>query len=202
MPRDGFVNALSVDRAGGVWIGTDAGLARLDPLTGAVTTYVSADGLQSNEFNFGAAFADGNGRLHFGGVNGLTSFRPEAIGANLRPPPVVVDPVRVKRVVDNLLGNAVKYTYPGGSVRLELRVLDGEVVTSVHDTGQGLDENDLAQVFHSFRTLSAQPTGGETSTGLGLAIARGIVEMRGGRIWVQSEKGRSATFSFALPIAR
>ena len=115
-------------------------------------------------------------------------------------PKVMADPIRLAEVVDNLLSNAIKYTFPGGWVRLSCSVRDGEVVISVQDSGQGLSTDDLEQVFRSFKRLSAQPTAGESSKGLGLAIAKTIVEMHQGRIWVESDKGRGSTFSFSLPV--
>lgn len=116
-------------------------------------------------------------------------------------PEVLGDPIRLGQVVDNLLNNALKYTHPGGTVRLRCRTEQRDVITSVRDTGQGLSDKDLRQVFRSFRRLSAIPTAGESSTGLGLAIAKGIVEAHGGRIWVESEQGMGAAFFFSLPAA-
>ncbi|MGV8039942.1 MAG: ATP-binding protein [Thermoanaerobaculaceae bacterium] len=114
---------------------------------------------------------------------------------------VTADGVRIGQVVDNLISNALKFTPGGGSVLVGCRTHGSEVVAFVRDTGLGLGSEDLRQVFRSFKRLSATPTGGEPSTGLGLAIAKGIVEAHGGRIWVESEKGKGSTFYFALPAA-
>ncbi|MCD4751267.1 MAG: hypothetical protein K8R59_18005 [Thermoanaerobaculales bacterium] len=117
-------------------------------------------------------------------------------------PDVLADRARVLEVMDNLISNAVKYTFPGGEVRIFCETIDSEVITHVQDTGQGLSEQDLKLAFGSFKKLSARPTGGETSTGLGLAIAKKIVEQHGGRIWVKSEKDIGSTFSFSLPTSK
>jgi len=114
-------------------------------------------------------------------------------------PPVNADTVRIGEVLDNLVSNAIKYTQPGGAVRVSCERRDGDIVTHVEDNGQGLGEEDLREIFKTFKKLSARPTGGETSTGLGLAIVKRIVEIHGGSIWVTSEKGKGARFSFALP---
>jgi two-component system, sensor histidine kinase and response regulator len=104
-------------------------------------------------------------------------------------------------VMANLLSNAIKYSHPGGRVRIACEARPGEVVTHVKDTGQGLTPQDLEAIFKRFGKLSARPTGGESSTGLGLAIVKKIVELHGGRIWVESERGKGSTFSFSLPVA-
>lgn len=117
-------------------------------------------------------------------------------------PAVHADRNRVIEIMANLLSNAVKYTHQGGRVQVRCEARNGEVVTHVEDTGQGLTPEDLAVMFKRFGKLSARPTGGEPSTGLGLAIVKKIVELHGGRIWVSSERGRGSTFSFSLPVAR
>lgn len=124
-----------------------------------------------------------------------------AIEPGRQPLVARADAVRISQVVDNLISNALKFTVGGGSVLVGCRAHGNEMVAFVRDTGQGLGPEDLRQVFRSFKRLSAAPTGGEPSTGLGLAIAKGIVEAHGGRIWVESEKGEGSTFYFALPAA-
>lgn len=116
-------------------------------------------------------------------------------------PPVQADRNRVIEVMANLLSNAVKYTHAGGRVRIGCEQRNGEAITHVEDTGQGLTPEDLAVMFKRFGKLSARPTAGEPSTGLGLAIVKKIVELHGGRIWVTSERGKGSTFSFSLPVA-
>ncbi len=115
-------------------------------------------------------------------------------------PEIEMDVMKISAVVDNLLTNAIKFTHADGWVRVYFESNDREIITHVEDTGQGLSEHDMQTVFSSFNKLSARPTAGESSTGLGLAIVKKIVEMHGGKVWVNSQKDKGSTFSFSLPI--
>lgn len=112
---------------------------------------------------------------------------------------VEADPPRVAEILDNLISNAVKYTHPGGLIRIFFEVRDGFLITNVQDSGQGMTEQDITQAFRAFSKLSARPTGGESSTGLGLAIVKKLVRVHGGEVWVHSTQGEGSCFSFSLP---
>lgn len=114
-------------------------------------------------------------------------------------PTLAVDRERINEVLDNLISNAIKYTYPGGWVKVWYQRDGEQVIVHVSDNGQGIPETEQGQVFDSFRKISSQPTGGESSCGLGLSIARKLVELHGGRIWLTSAPGEGATFSFSVP---
>ncbi|VXC55015.1 Two-component sensor histidine kinase [Nocardioides sp. AX2bis] len=113
---------------------------------------------------------------------------------------VVLDPHRVRQVVENLVGNAVKYTDSGGRVDVVLDLRDHEAVLSVADTGIGIEAGDVAQLFTPF--FRADPARRRISPGLGLGlgIARSIVLAHGGRLEVHSEPGRGSTFVATLPV--
>ena len=113
---------------------------------------------------------------------------------------VHVDRHRIAEVVDNLLTNAVKYTHRGGHVRLHCQRNDDTMTIHVQDNGQGLPADEVDDAFTG-RKLTPQPTGGEKSTGLGLVIVKKIVDLHGGRVWVESEAGKGSTFSFSVPRA-
>jgi two-component system CheB/CheR fusion protein len=116
---------------------------------------------------------------------------------------VEADGLRLRQVLDNLVSNAIKYCPPSTRILVRLRETEQETAVSVIDEGPGLTEEDLGKVFGEFCRLSAKPTGGEESHGLGLAIARRIVEAHGGRIWAQNRADRSgAHFGFAIPRTR
>ncbi len=117
-------------------------------------------------------------------------------------PNVMADRLRISSVVDNLISNAVKYTHAGGSIKIFGVAHGSEITIHVQDTGQGLTPEDLEKVFTTFTKLSAKPTADETSTGLGLAIVKKIVEIHGGRVWVESKQGKGSTFSFSLPVGK
>jgi signal transduction histidine kinase len=120
---------------------------------------------------------------------------------DMTPLPVMAfDPDLVARLLDNLLSNAVKFSPPKSLVRLSLRMAVGEVVIRVRDQGPGILPDERHRLFKPFERLSAQPTAGEKSLGLGLAIAEGIVAAHGGRIWAESEPGQGAAFCFTLPL--
>jgi signal transduction histidine kinase len=110
---------------------------------------------------------------------------------------LLVDRERVLQVLSNLIGNALKFTPPGGDVILSIERQGGMVRFQVRDTGPGINADNLARVFERFWT----ETPGKKGTGLGLFIAKGIVEAHGGRIWVESELGHGTRFFFTLPIA-
>ena len=113
-------------------------------------------------------------------------------------PAVRVDCDRVQQVVCNLVGNAMKFTPPGGRITIAARAESDEVVVSVKDTGAGMSEEDLDRIFEPY--WQAQRTA-SLGAGLGLKIAKGIVEAHGGRIWVESALGEGTTFHFTLPVA-
>lgn len=106
---------------------------------------------------------------------------------------------RMRDAIDNLVSNAIKYSPPGGTISITVEPRGGEALLSVRDTGPGLMPEDRARLFGRFQRLSARPTGGEASTGLGLSIARKIVELHGGAINADSEgPGRGSTFTITL----
>jgi signal transduction histidine kinase len=114
----------------------------------------------------------------------------------------VADPFRLRQVLDNLISNAVKYSPPGSTVRVVAhRKSDGWEIRVI-DQGPGLSPADQARLFRYFERLSAQPTGGEKSSGLGLAISQRIVHAHGGEIGVVSDEGKGAEFWFSLPDRR
>jgi len=122
---------------------------------------------------------------------------------------VLGDRERLKKVIDNLLSNAVKFSKRTGKVVIEVRGImsqkagsGGSIMVSVSDTGCGISKTELSNIFNKFRKLS--PDDGTVmdelkGPGLGLAIAKGIVEAHGGRIWVESEVGKGSKFIFTLP---
>jgi PAS domain S-box-containing protein len=113
-------------------------------------------------------------------------------------PLVDVDPDRIVQVLSNLIGNAIKYTQPGGDVRV-LATADQDVVrVSVVDTGVGIAEHELPRVFDRFWQSKRTNRSG---AGLGLAIARGIVRAHGGRIWIESVVGKGTRVHFTVPRA-
>jgi two-component system, sensor histidine kinase and response regulator len=112
---------------------------------------------------------------------------------------VLADSIVLAQVIENLVSNAVKYSPPGKNifVRLEKHAQGARV--EVQDEGPGLSAEDQKKLFGKFARLSAKPTGGEHSTGLGLSIVKKMVEAMNGKVWCESELGRGATFIVELP---
>ena len=107
---------------------------------------------------------------------------------------------KIEQLLNNLISNAIKYSYPNTEIHIEVEKEGGFVLTKVIDQGQGIPEDELPNIFKAFQTASTKPTAGEKSTGLGLAIAEKIVKGHQGEIWVESKVGTGSTFYFKLPI--
>jgi Signal transduction histidine kinase len=104
---------------------------------------------------------------------------------NVVAPPnhvAMCDADRIREAIDNLVSNAVKYSPIGGAIDLLVARQDDGIVVEVRDQGAGLSPEDISRLFGRFQRLSAKPTAGETSTGLGLSIVKRIVDLHGGRI--------------------
>ncbi|WBL78633.1 DUF3369 domain-containing protein [Bradyrhizobium xenonodulans] len=110
------------------------------------------------------------------------------------------DTDRIREAIDNLISNAIKYSPIGGKIGVAVAHEGGETIVRVSDEGAGLSPEDLGRLFGRFQRLSAKPTAGESSTGLGLSIVKRIIDMHGGEVTAESEgPGKGSTFTITLP---
>jgi two-component system sensor histidine kinase SaeS len=116
-------------------------------------------------------------------------------------PEIAFDSHQIQRVLNNLVGNAIRYTPPGGSIRLLAQPEADRVVVRVEDNGEGISAADQAKIFEPFYRGERSRGREHGGTGLGLAIAQRLVEAHQGRIWVQSREGQGSTFIFELPVS-
>lgn len=112
---------------------------------------------------------------------------------------ITIDAVALRRIMDNLISNAIKFSLPGKSIFVRILSVDQAVYISVQDQGPGISKSDQQKLFRKFQKLSARPTAGESSTGLGLAIVKSLVEQIKGEINVNSELGKGTEFVIRLP---
>ena len=110
--------------------------------------------------------------------------------------------VQLSQVLINLISNAIKFSHAKTSVEVTADILDGQVVIKVTDQGQGIPESEQSKVFDAFTKTSVRSTAGEGSTGLGLNIAKKLIESHGGKIWLTSKKGKGSTFAFSIPLVQ
>ncbi|HYF75921.1 MAG TPA: ATP-binding protein, partial [Symbiobacteriaceae bacterium] len=139
-----------------------------------------------------------------------SAFRAAAAGKGIdfqvdttgQPPTIDADPDRIKQVLLNLLGNALRHTPPGGAVQLEVSSTATEVCFAVIDTGEGINPADLPHLFDRFYRGDKSRSRSGGGSGLGLAIAKGIAESHGGTVTVASTPGQGSRFTLSLPIMK
>jgi signal transduction histidine kinase len=139
--------------------------------------------------------------------NVFSAVEPLASGKNLNfkvdappdMPPGRGDERRLTQVILNLVGNAIKFT-DTGEVVIKASATNGSFTVAVRDTGPGISQADQGKIFEEFQQADSSATKKKGGTGLGLSISRRIVEMHGGKLWVESEIGKGSVFSFTLPV--
>lgn len=114
-------------------------------------------------------------------------------------PALRANPIRIRQLLDNLVGNAIKYTNEGGQVNVSINVQDGQIILEIKDTGPGIPKSEQTKIFDKFYRATNVPDGSQ-GTGLGLAIVKSIVESQHGRIWVESTLGEGSLFFVVLPL--
>jgi signal transduction histidine kinase len=137
----------------------------------------------------------------YGAVESLATSKNLALKVELPKdlPTAHGDERRLTQVLLNLVGNAIKFT-DKGEVGIRTSTANGTFTIAVHDTGPGIAEQDQGKIFEEFQQADSSITKQKGGTGLGLAIAKRIIEMHGGRLWVESELGRGSTFFFTVPV--
>lgn len=115
---------------------------------------------------------------------------------------VKVDKMRITEVISNLLNNAISYTKNGGQITVSVHQEGDQVITSIQDTGEGINPSDLPHLFTKFFRAWSTLKMSNRGTGLGLYISKSIIDKHNGHIWVQSTLGKGSTFSFSLPLAQ
>jgi two-component system, OmpR family, phosphate regulon sensor histidine kinase PhoR len=115
--------------------------------------------------------------------------------------PMRGNPIRLRQMLDNLVGNAIKYTPDGGDITTEMEVQSEQIILRITDTGPGIPPADQPHIFEKFYRAGNVPKG-VGGSGLGLAIVKSIVDSHKGRIWVESSLGRGSTFTVVLPLTQ
>lgn len=119
------------------------------------------------------------------------------IGESLEP--LRANPIRIRQMIDNLIGNAIKYSPPGSEIKVSVSMQDKQIILRVSDSGPGIPPDEQSRVFEKFFRASNRP-GNVEGSGLGLAIVKSIVESHQGRVWVESKLGSGSTFIVLLPV--
>jgi signal transduction histidine kinase len=138
-------------------------------------------------------------------ATGLVADKPIELVSDVPDdlPEITADRIRVRQVLLNLISNAAKFTEEG-QIAISARVIESEpqteVLIAVTDTGIGIADEDMAKLFEPFSQVDPSPTRKSGGSGLGLSIARHLVELHGGRIWAESTLGEGSTFAFTLPL--
>ena len=109
------------------------------------------------------------------------------------------DKPKIIQVLNNLISNAVKFTYEGGKVKITIKEMEDDAEISIQDTGIGIPSEQIPKLFQKFTSFTNVGTKGEKGTGLGLAICKNFIEAHGGKLWVNSILGKGTTFYFTLP---
>ena len=136
----------------------------------------------------------------YSAVEALAKEKQIALKVEVPPhlPAARGDERKLTQVLLNLVGNAIKFT-DTGEVAIKAFAANGSFTVAVRDTGPGIAEPEQAKIFEEFQQADSSITKKKGGTGLGLAIAKRIVELHGGRLWVESSPGRGSTFSFTVP---
>ena len=112
----------------------------------------------------------------------------------------LIDPIYLNQVYENILSNAIKFSPTGKDVNVRLLHNATVVRTEISDQGPGVPKEEMDRLFSKFSKLSAQPTAGESSTGLGLSLVKRYVELMNGKVWCESIEGQGATFIVEIPL--
>jgi PAS domain S-box-containing protein len=130
----------------------------------------------------------------------VATSNKQTLNTHLSPLPIIwADEDRLRQVLLNILGNALKYTPAGGEIVLRAHAEDGNILVEVKDTGDGIDEEEQKQLFQAYHRL-ARDQEHFSGLGIGLALSKRLVELHGGKIWVQSQRGKGSTFAFSIPV--
>jgi signal transduction histidine kinase len=172
-------------------------------LLGLINTVLDIAKIESGQFslNLGEYAIESVVETVRGATESLAETKKLALKTDVakKLPVGLGDEQRLTQVLLNLVGNAIKFT-DAGEVRITATATDGHFTVAVTDTGPGIPPQELNRVFEQFHQIDNSNTKAKGGTGLGLAIAKQIVEMHGGRIWVESTLGQGATFQMQLPI--
>jgi signal transduction histidine kinase len=120
--------------------------------------------------------------------------------SNLEEFEISIDPVKIEQVLNNLISNAIKFSFPNTTIKVFVKKGINELLFGVKDTGQGIPATEINKLFIPFEKLSVKSTAGEKSTGLGLVIVKKIMEAHKGRVEVDSQQGKGSTFTCTLPL--
>jgi two-component system sensor histidine kinase/response regulator len=110
------------------------------------------------------------------------------------------DPLQIQQVLNNLISNAIKYSHNNTNIEINTTLQNSKIIVTVKDQGQGIPKHEQSGVFVPFNKTSVKGTNGEKGTGLGLTIAKKVIESHGGEIWLRSEVGIGSSFCFSLPL--